>query len=152
MTSQQFEALAQESLAWLEERQEQLQADFDMGKHERFDLNPQTGELIFSDAGEPKVIAKIQFVGSLSANSGTWLWSWANESMPAHAKQDILKVKEWGEQQGAFPLTNRGFEADDEMCFSLAAICAKLLDAKGVYRAPGPNTYAYLLMTEVRQA
>ncbi len=152
MSYEQFEALAQESIAWLKRQQQQWCEQFNMDQYERFDLNPHTGELTFSNSGIPKVVAKVQFAGSLSIRSNTWLWSWANDSMPDHAKQDILRVKKWGEQHGAFPLTNRGFEADDEVCYSLAAICAKLLDAKGFYRAPGPNVYAYLIITDVRWA
>ncbi len=69
--------------------------------------------------------------------------------MPSIAKQEILKVKAWGEHHGAFPLTTRKLDADDDMCFSLTAVCAKLLDAKGVYRAPGPDVYAYLVITDI---
>lgn len=152
MSFEEFERLTQESRTWLEGQQEQWSNEFGMGDYERFDLHPQSGELVFSNSGVPKVIATIQFAGSLSTKSNTWLWSWANDSMPAQAKQDILKVKAWGEQRGAFPLTNRGFEADDTLCYSLTAICAKLLDARGVYRAPGPDVYAYLVVTDVRWA
>ncbi len=152
MSLKEFESLAQASRTWLEVQQEQWCDQFKMDEYERFDIRPQSAELVFSNSGIPKVIATIQFAGSLSTKSDTWLWSWANDSMPAQAKQDILRVKEWGEQHGAFPLTNRHFEADDKLCFSLTAICARLLDARGVYRAPGPDVYAYLVITDVRWA
>lgn len=97
-----FSELVAESTAYLKARMARAQEEFKLGNYERFDYNQTAATLTWSDAGVPKVIAKIQFVGSTSFQSKTWLWSWANPSILEIAKNDIHKVKEFG-QRMKFP-------------------------------------------------
>ncbi len=155
MTRSGFIALARESEAYLEAQMRQLEQDFAFSSYERFDLNPHTAEMTFSNAGVPQVIARVQFVGSYSTRSQSWLWSWANDSMPDAAKQDILQVKQFGEEQQAAPLTVARLEGDGDEGFgwTATAISAFLLKAKGAYEAPGPEgVSAFLIFTDVRWA
>lgn len=47
--------------------------DFNLGGYDRDDRDRWCGELVFSDQGIPKVVAEIQFVGSISTKSDPWL-------------------------------------------------------------------------------
>ena len=152
-TREQFADFEKESLVWLENQQQKLVNEFNLGQYERFDVDYQSAKLIYSSGGEPKVIADIQFAGSLATKSDSWLWSWANESTPIHLKQELFRVKEFGEVHKIFPLTRSGTsDIGDTFCYSVTAIAARLLNAKGIYRSPSSIGYVYLILLDVEWA
>jgi hypothetical protein len=59
------------SMAYLQARQSDLEAHYRLGSYPRYDWYQETAELVFSDQGKPKVIADIQFDGSISTRSGS---------------------------------------------------------------------------------
>ena len=67
----------------LQDKNARLQSEFKLGDWPRFDYDVDTGTLIFSEEGVPKVIATIQIVGSTSFKAGNWLWAWGNSHWPA---------------------------------------------------------------------
>ncbi|MGF1761644.1 hypothetical protein L4D76_27835 [Photobacterium sagamiensis] len=78
----------------LTEKQNKLMVDFKLGEHERFDWDQENGTLVFSNDGKVAVIAKVQFVGSISTKSNTWLWSWANSFVLDNVKDQMHKFYE----------------------------------------------------------
>ena len=50
---------------------EKLNKQFKLGKYDRWDADQDTGKLVFSDKGKPKVIASFQIAGSYSTYSNT---------------------------------------------------------------------------------
>ena len=152
-TQEQFDVFEKESLAWLDQQQQKLIDEFYIGQYERFDVNFQTAELTFSDAKVPKIVAKIQFVGTLAVKSESWLWSWDNKSTPTNLSQELLQVKQFGEEHTIYPLFNPRYnDVNDTFCYSVTAVAARLLDAKGVYRCPSSNGYTYLIFMDMQWA
>jgi len=78
----------------LSEKQASIMSEYKIGEHERFDWDQENGTLVFSNGDKPAVIAKVQFVGSISTKSDTWLWSWANSTILDNVKDEMHKVKE----------------------------------------------------------
>jgi hypothetical protein len=78
-----FSTLLSDAISYLRERQDHLQSRSYLGGYSRYDWNEETGQLIFSQHGLARGVADIQFVGSISTRSDTWLWSWANKVDPA---------------------------------------------------------------------
>src|SRR6266550_252340 len=98
---------------FLQERQQKLFEDYDIGSHKRWDWDQDKGELVFSNDDVPAVIAKIEFVGSISTVSNTWLWSWANFSLSENVRTLIKKVRDFGEEQGYPRLTTPKWSAEE---------------------------------------
>ncbi len=92
-----FGTLVSDAVAYLRERQDQLHSRYNLGGYPRYDWNQETGQLIFSEDGRALVVADIQFVGSISTRSHTWLWSWANQSILESVKQRVRKVRAYGD-------------------------------------------------------
>jgi hypothetical protein len=69
-----FEALIEEAQGYLRIRQAELDIEYRMGYWPRYDWYQETQQLIFSEIGVAKVIADIQFVGSISTHP----WSRTN--------------------------------------------------------------------------
>src|SRR5262245_16990903 len=67
-----YEHYVHQACAELQRRQDELNATYKLSTWPRYDWKQDTGELVFSEAGVPKVVAHIQFVGSFSKTSRTW--------------------------------------------------------------------------------
>jgi len=147
-----FEKLLADSREYLNQQQKKLDQDFALSSHERWNIDQETGELSFSNKGKVAVVAKVQFVGSISTTSDTWLWSWANSSVLPTLTVEIAKVRDYGEQRHFDALTQRKWEADLDDGWNMAAITNYLLKAKGVYRAPAGEIYVFLVITDIRKA
>jgi hypothetical protein len=147
-----FEELLARALPFLQERQEQLIEQHQLGEYERFDWNQDSGQLIFSNGGVPQVTADVLFVGSLSTRSDTWRWSWANETVNEPLKAPLREVRRHGEVHGLMKLVAAQWSATEHDGWEMAAIAALLLGAVGAYRAPKEGGHTFLLMMNVRRA
>jgi hypothetical protein len=144
--------LLDSSIPYLQARQRELETHFRLGTYPRYDWDQESAELVFSDRGTPKVIANIQFVGSVSTRSRSWLWSWANPSLLEPAKSKIRMVREYGDRHSLLKLACAYWSADEEDGWEMTAVSAYLLKAKGVYRSPDERGFTFLIMTDVRWA
>jgi hypothetical protein len=133
-------------------KQEMLQREYSLTRHKRWDWDQERAELVFSNDGIPAVIAKIEFVGSLSTKSNTWLWSWANPSTLESVRSRIVAVYDFGEAQDYPNLTVSKWPAEETDGWNMAAVAAHALGASGVYRTPSDGGFTFLLLTEVRTA
>jgi hypothetical protein len=136
----------------LESKQDRLEQEFFIGRHKRWDWDQERAELIFSSDGVPAVIARIEFVGSISSKSDTWLWSWANPGVLNSVKERMATLWQFGEQEDFPHLTVPKWSAEEIDGWEMAAVAAHILDARGVYRTPSDTGFTFLLLTEVRFA
>ena len=55
-----------------------------------------------------------QFIGSESMETNTWLWGWANNSIPnKDVLKDIKEIKEFGEEMQDEVLCSEGIETEE---------------------------------------
>ena len=108
-----FKGLTSDAVAYLQPRQDQLSAKFGLDRFECYDWDQRTGQLIFSEDGQARVVADIQFVGSISTRSGTWLWSWANRSIPESMKHGVRDVRAYGETHRYLKLASAAWAAEE---------------------------------------
>lgn len=133
----------------LSEKQNAIMAEYKIGEHERFDWDQENGTLVFSNKGIPAVIAKVQFVGSISTKSDTWLWSWANSSILDNVKDQMQKIREYGESKKYDALTIDKWSADEIDGWEMTSITSHILDAKGAYRTTDKTGFTYMVITEI---
>ncbi|WP_208603434.1 DUF6882 domain-containing protein [Marinobacter gudaonensis] len=146
---EQWIAQITEAHNFLSERQNVLMEDYKLGEHERFDWDQDTSSLVFSNDGVPAVVAKVQFVGSISTRSNTWLWSWANPSIIDEAKDQMYRVRSFGEKHGYDALTVDKWEGDEVDGWEMTSIAAFVLNAKGAYRTSVDNGFTYMVITDI---
>jgi len=147
-----WNAFSVECCEFIHERQESLLAEYEIGKHKRWDWDQDTGELIFSNKGVPAVVASIEFVGSISTMSNTWLWSWANFGLTENVRSLITKVRDFGKEKGYPRLTTPKWSAEEADGWEMTTMAAYVLDARGLYRTPGDNGFTFLAITDIRHA
>ncbi len=145
-----YVTLVTQAHEYLSSQQEQNERDFSLSKYPRYDWDQDTGEIIFSENGEPKVVAKVQFVGDVSTISGTWLWAWANPTVNENLKQGVLKVKLYGEENDIRKLTESKWKADEVDGWEMTSITALLLNAKGAYKSPDEHGAMFMIFTDIQ--
>lgn len=151
-TRAQYDGFHADCLDHLNTIQNKATRDFLIGSYERFDWNQDDGTLVFSDSGVTKVVAEVQFVGSFSTISNTWLWSWDNATILPQVKQRMFEVREFGERHGIEELSTAKWPATVHDGWAMTAITAKLLDAHGAYRTADGDGFTFLVMTSIRWA
>ena len=144
-----FASLVTEAVAYLQQRQDDLQSRFALGTYPRYDWDQETAQLVFSQDGRSRVVADIQFVGGVSTRSNTWLWSWANSSLMESVKGSVRPVRAYGEEHRYLKLASARWPAEEEDGWEMTAVAAYLLGAKGAYRSPKEGGSTFMVMTHV---
>jgi hypothetical protein len=120
-----------------------------LDKIDRWDLNQDTGELIFSFADGTRAVAQAQIIGTYNSEDHTWLWAWANPSVDEKLKKDALKVQEYGKKHGIERLTKAKWKGTEEDAWAMAALSVKIGGAQGAYRGPAGSTYVFITFGEI---
>lgn len=150
MTEQEFQGFLQQAKWFMRERMDENRKAFQLDDFKRFDWNHWRGELVFSSGGIPKVVARIQIVGSHATQSKVWVWAWANPDFPASLRQAVLRTKGFGEERVNLRLMQAKWTATEADAWGMTAVTAKLTDAKGAYRCPGQDGFTYMIFTDIR--
>ncbi len=133
----------------LQTKQDFLDKEYGLFKHERWDWDQETRKILFSNAGNVALVARIQFVGSVATTSNTWLWSWANHSLDEMTYHELLTLRAFGEAEGFANLTVPKWPADETDGWEMAAVAAKVLDAQGAYRTPCDTGFLFMILKDV---
>ncbi|HWB06386.1 MAG TPA: hypothetical protein VG796_25405 [Verrucomicrobiales bacterium] len=150
MSEEAFQDFIEEAGRYLKARIARAQETFGIGEYERFDRDLLTGRFWWSDAGVPKVEADLILVGSISTESNTWLWAWANPSLEGAELEDINRVRMFGEERGFTKLIEPKWPADEVDGWEMTAVAARLLEADSAYRCPSANGFLYVLHSNLR--
>ena len=149
MSPEEFEEFRAQTFDSLVQINELCKQEFRIGSWQRWDYELEAGTLTFSNDGVPRVMATIQAVGSTSNKSGTWMWGWANQSLPAKVTDQLYRLKQFGERENLSQLTEATFTADEELGWEMAAIATRILEGKGVYRCPSKNGFLFLVFMDI---
>jgi hypothetical protein len=152
VTSEEFAKFQHETTHALMKLNEAANRDYQILEWPRWDYDLEQGTITFSEHGVPRVIGDVLVVGTTSDADGTWLWSWANDSLPTLVKEPMHRVREYGEAENIEQLTKDFLEDDEYLGWGMTAIAAEIMGAKGGYRCPGDNGFLYLIYLDVYHA
>lgn len=147
-----WEKIVIASADYAQTTQQSLEDNYKILSYERWDVDQKTGELIFSDKGQPKLLARFQFVGSYSERDKSWLWSWGNASINPALYKRMEMMKSLGEKHQFKKLTDRNWTGELSDGWEMAAVANYLLKTKGIYRAPFDGGYVFMVITDVKNA
>lgn len=152
MDPEQFSVYRHEAVHQLMRLNAECEKTFRISSWPRWDYDFEAGTLTFSENDTPKVIASIQVVGTTSKSGGTWMWAWANESLPANVTEAVGKVRAFGKAENLAELTHECLPDDEHLGWGMSAVAAKILRSKGAYRCPGDNGFVYVVYSSLRFA
>jgi hypothetical protein len=92
------------------------------GQTFRWDLDP--AQIAFVSA-ECAVVADLCMVGSVTACEKTFLWAWANETIPAGAQERLLDVRAFGTTHDLRLLTTAEWPATDAEGLEMLAVAER---------------------------
>src|ERR1043166_1559209 len=151
MSEQELREFRQQSNWFMRTQIEQNQKEFRLDEFPRFDWDPWRGELVFSSDGVPKVVARIQVVGTLSGGKiSTWFWAWANSALLAPVRQSALRVRQFGEERGILTLLQPRWAAKEADAWQMTAIADRLIEGKGAFKIPGEDGFVFVVFTDLR--
>jgi len=130
----------------LKTAQRALIEQFGLGEWERWDWDMGSQELVFSHAGQRRVIASVTFVGTHATDSGTWMWAWANDSLPEHVRAALGEVKSAGQECGFRRLVQGHWPADEDDGWAMTAYACEVLGGLGAYRTPSDRGHVYMVI------
>ncbi|MDO5692434.1 MAG: hypothetical protein Q4G70_08125 [Pseudomonadota bacterium] len=147
-TRRAWNAFVKRCHAELHERQAAL--SHRLSAFERYDYDQASKRMVFSNGGQPGLLADIEIVGTLSHGSRTWMWSWANFSLLPKVRTRMKRVRTLGEEHGFPRLTTFIWPADAHDAWDMAAVAAHVLNADGVFRTVGEAADLFLTLSRVR--
>lgn len=144
-----FQSLLDVSMQELKVKTEAHQA-WGLGTFDRWNVDQERGEIVFSNADGKRVVAPAQIIGSFSTNDNSWLWAWDNPSVVDGMKKDARKLKEYGEKNNIEKLTTRKWTGTQDEAWEMAALAVKLCNAQGAYRGPSGKTFVFMTFGDVK--
>ena len=84
-----------------------------------------------SDRGE--VTADVRLAGTTSSCEGTFLWSWANKTLPPPCREGMERVRAFGAEHDLPLLTDPEWPGGRAEGLEMLAVAARILDAQGVF-------------------
>jgi len=149
MNAEQFAVFKHAAVHELMKLNEDCEQRFNCSSLPRWDYDLDPGTLTFSREGVPKVRASIQVAGSSSKITNTWLWAWANATLPEKVTQGARIVRSFGQRENLAQLIQERLPDDEHLGWEMTAIAAKVLGAKGAYRCSGDHGFLYVLYTAI---
>ena len=149
MDAEQFSVYRHEAVHELMRLNELCEQEFHISSWPRWDYEFERGTLTFSQDGVPKVLTPIHVIGTTSVSGETWMWGWANESLPATVVEAVAKVRAFGEAENIAELKEAELPDDEYLGWGITAVAAKVLGAKGAYRCPGENGFVYVVYSSI---
>jgi hypothetical protein len=147
-----YRAFVDKCMTYLTAHQDETFAAYNLHSFKRYFWSQDEGTLVFSNGGDPIVIAQIQCVGDVSKLSKTWLWAWANPTVIPKMKPASERVRDYGSEMGYKPLVQAKWPADVVDGWEMTAVTAYLMHAIGAYRTEADHGYQYMIITSVRWA
>jgi len=132
-----------------QEMNAQLEALYGIDRHDRWDLNQETGVLALSRAGTTLLRAEVAIAGSHSPARKQWLWGWADGAVSAKLAQPSLRVREYGDMHRLTDLTEPTVAVTDDRAWRLAPLACRILGGSGVYRGALDVGYLFLVITDI---
>jgi len=106
---------------------------FKLADNTRYHWSMDDARITWSRGGATFLSGRITVIGSVSESEQSWLWSWANPSLPALVLGEIDRVRRYGEANN-FPLLQwKAFHSHPNMVAEARAVAASVLDAEGLW-------------------
>ncbi len=143
-----YQSAISEYLDDLQEAMSKTTDEYALDKWERWDWDMESEELVFSQDGRSRVVAKVAFVGTYSEKSETWMWAWGNGSLPDNVRTSLRQVKEEGAMSGFLKLASAHWPATDCDGWDMTAYARKVLGGIGGYRTPTDTGHIYMVIMD----
>lgn len=114
-----------------------------IGSAERWSADLAAGTIAFEFA-DHVIVGEAELLGTYALNPGTWLWGWANGSVPESRTGASREVRALASRPGLAVLAEPRLDIPADMADDLANIAVAAAGLDGWYRGPSTATRVYL--------
>ncbi|MFK0202957.1 DUF6882 domain-containing protein [Streptomyces lavendulae] len=114
-------------------RQALMVERFGLSGDVQYDWSMDDAQITWSRDSKVFLTGRLTMIGSVSVSQQTWLWSWANESLPHAARGDMERVRQFGEENDYPVLPWPDFTYHPELVAEARMVAASVLDAEGLW-------------------
>ena len=143
------DAFIKQSLAGLQDQQSANDALWKMNEAVHWDVDQNTGKIVFSFADGKTATAPVQIVGTFDPRNGTFLWAWDHPAVAAPLSRAAKVTREWAERNNVERWTTRMVRCTESEAWEFTAVAARLDGATGAYRAPTGGPHVFLVFGKV---
>jgi hypothetical protein len=151
MNEDEFGQMLDAAMDAMERKNDELTQRFGIGRAQEWKADLEVPVIRFLNGGQVIATADLLVVGSLSHNN-SWMWGWANQSLPEHVRTASDAMKDFGPETGLEFFTGPKWSADEELAWWFCALACSRLQGEGTYRMPGAKADVYAVMKNVRKA
>ncbi|MFC3503725.1 DUF6882 domain-containing protein [Micromonospora krabiensis] len=132
-------------------RQAAMVSDHGLSGDVQYHWSMDDATIVWSRGGRDFLHGRIAMIGSVDHVQQTWLWSWANDSLPRAVLGDITAVRRYGEEN-AFPLLVwPSFRAEQKPVAQARIVAADVLAAEGLWFEPGDEVDLHFAIHDLRR-
>ncbi|MFE6051383.1 DUF6882 domain-containing protein [Kitasatospora sp. NPDC056446] len=131
------------------DRQALMVERFGLSGDVRYDWSLDDARISWSRDGEVFLTGRITLIGSVSLARRTWLWAWANDSLPRAVLGDLERVRRFGEENGYPVLPWPGFDHHPELVAEARLVAASVLDAEGLWADESDGVQLHFLLHDL---
>ena len=149
MNTTTYADLLNQSRQYLLQQQDIIKQKYGLDEYLQMDFEQETGEMIFTLKEGKRIIMSFLVVGSISDRSRTWMWAWDNPYMLENVKEEMLKVRAFGEENGIEKLTSPKWPASDDDGWEMTAIATWVLKAKGAFSFLSDEMMVFVVFKDI---
>jgi hypothetical protein len=131
------------------ERQFAMIERFKLADNTHYQWSMEDARITWSRGGAVYLSGRITMIGSVSASEHSWLWSWANPSLPARVVGEIDRVRRYGEANNFPVLPWEGFGSDADLVNEARVVAASVLDAEGIWTDTAGDMQLHFLIRDL---
>ena len=136
----------------LEARNAALNTRFGLDAHDRYDVDLEKENLVFSTGGRPRVVARATLIATFAQPSRVWAWGGYNKNLSTTVREASAALADAIPERDIWEVSTPLFPSDEATAWVLAALVCDRCGGDGVYGTPTANGLAFLLLREVREA
>ena len=120
-----------------------------LGDEERWDWDGDKGTLIFTFT-DKIVRTRAQLVGSYVNSRRSWLWAWANKTIPEDSKTDSKIVRNHMIQRRVTDFDHEELFVDEKDAWAFTSLACYLANAEGAYSGRDGDMRAFFTFHDVK--
>ncbi|MET9432219.1 MULTISPECIES: DUF6882 domain-containing protein [unclassified Streptomyces] len=130
-------------------RQSLMVERFGLSGDVQYEWSMDDARITWSRGGTAFLTGRLTMIGSVSLAQQSWLWSWANESLPHAVLGDMERVRRFGEENDYPVLPWPGFAYRPELVAEARMVAAFVLDAEGLWAESMDDVQLHFLIHDV---
>lgn len=135
----------------LRTKQATLEERFAIRTHDRYDVDLERQDIVFSRGGVPRVRARATLVGTFSLAGRTWAWGGSNENLSPAIRASSSALVDGIVERDLWELSTPVFALDEPTAWALCAFVCDRTGGEGLWCYENRGGLVFVLLRDVRE-